>query len=59
LPISDHDIRDLLIKSYSIKRKSSVSVILKPSSDTEKAELTQHYNSIFDDSVLNFKWDGF
>lgn len=59
LPISDHDIRDLLIKSYSIKRKSSVNVILKPSSEIEKAELTQHYNSIFDDSVLNFKWDGF
>jgi NAD-dependent SIR2 family protein deacetylase len=59
LPISDHDIRDLLIKSYSIKRKVVVDVILKPSSETEKAELVRHYNSIFEDSILNFRWDGF
>ncbi len=59
LPISDHDIRDLLIKSYSIKRKSSVNVILKPSSENEKVELIQHYNSIYEDSILDFRWDGF
>ncbi|NIM15150.1 MAG: hypothetical protein GTO45_24565 [Candidatus Aminicenantes bacterium] len=59
LPISDHDIRELLIKAYSIKPKIKVNVILKSSSDTEKTELTHHYSSIFDDSVLNFHWDGF
>jgi hypothetical protein len=59
LPISDHDIRDPLIKSYSSKREITVDVILKPSSEREKTELKQHYNSIFQESILNFKWDGF
>jgi NAD-dependent SIR2 family protein deacetylase len=60
LPISDHDIRDLLIKSYSIiKQKIRVKVILKSSSKAEKAELVRHYKSIFDDSILNFRWNGF
>lgn len=59
LPISDHDIRDLLIKSYSIKQKINVQVILKPSTEEEKEELRRHYNSIFEDSILDFYWEGF
>jgi NAD-dependent SIR2 family protein deacetylase len=59
LPISDHDIRELLIKSFSIKPKQSVHVILKPSTQSEKNELIKHYDSIFPDSILTFEWDGF
>jgi NAD-dependent SIR2 family protein deacetylase len=59
LPISDHDIRDLLIKSYSIKQQINVQVILKPTTEEEKAELTRHYNSIFDHRILKFDWEGF
>lgn len=59
LPISDHDIRDLLIKSYSIKPKINVQVILKPSSEEEKAALVRHYNGIFNDRILQFDWKGF
>jgi NAD-dependent SIR2 family protein deacetylase len=59
LPISDHDIRDLLIKSYSIKPEIKVKVILKSSNKAEKTELSRHFISIFDRSSLNFQWNGF
>ena len=59
LPVSDHDIRDQLIKACSIKPKDVVKVILKPSSLNEREQLKSHYNSIFHDSKPEFQWNGF
>jgi hypothetical protein len=59
LPISDHDIRDYLIKAYSLKPEISVKVILKSNDQREKKALQSHYDSIFASAEPNYHWDGF
>lgn len=59
LPISDHDIRDYLIKAYSLNQEMSVKVILKSKKKRDKETLKSHYNNIFAKANPKFLWGGF
>jgi len=59
LPVSDHDIRQILIKANSISNKTSINVILKSNDRAEKEMLKKNYLSIYKKENISFKWNGF
>ena len=60
LPLSDHDIRNILIKAYAVNGNISVRVILKEKGDESKRhEMMKRYSSIYGSQNLKFIWSGY
>lgn len=59
LPISDHDIREILLKAKTMGNTKSVKVILKENKKNTKAHHRSNYRSVYDENILKFKWLGF
>lgn len=58
LPISDHDIRNLLIRANSVNNSISIKVLLKENKNDIKKKLISNYSSIYGNNI-DFYWDGF
>jgi NAD-dependent SIR2 family protein deacetylase len=58
LPISDHDIRNLLIRANSVNSEAKVKVVLKEELSDIKNRLRYNYTSIYGKSI-KFYWEGF
>lgn len=59
LPISDHDIREILIKANTLNPTQNVSVTLKEKKKERKELLIRNFTSIYQSEKINFNWDGF
>ena len=59
LPISDHDIRNILIKANSVNQNSKIKVILKENRPDQKQYLMNNYKSIYGENNIEFYWNGF
>ena len=59
LPISDHDIRMVLIKTNVINPVKKVKVILKTNDLNEQHRLKTNYLTIYSENKIEFNWNGF
>ena len=59
LPLSDHDIRSVLLSAKSVNPHVNVSVILKSKNKTEIKRLQNNYLSIYPKNNIQFNFKGF
>lgn len=59
LPLSDHDIRSVLLSAKSVNPHVNVSVILKSKNKTEIKRLQNNYRSIYTENNIQFSFKGF
>jgi hypothetical protein len=59
LPVSDHDIRNLLLRAYAINKPNKITVYLKENDPSKIAILKKNYETIYHGLKIDFHWNGF